>query len=93
MIQIKEFTLSVFDAFVSLIDACFKLRNQDKQGLISWKFLSHIWTHPSKIYCAYEDGKIVGQYSNIAYEFKRNTQIVPGYMCQDMCVSKEKRGQ
>lgn len=93
MVHIDTYSSNFFDSFVQLIDESFGIRNSDKSGLVKWKFFSPIYEHKSHIVCSYDNGNIVGQYSNIALELKIHDTKINGYLCQDMCVSPSYRGQ
>ena len=93
MTQIDKYSKNHFESFVTLIDECFSIKNTSKHGLVKWKFFSEIFDHKNMTICAYDENKVVWQYSNIAFEFKTKKDIIQWYLCQDMCISKSHRWQ
>ncbi|MDQ7009603.1 MAG: GNAT family N-acetyltransferase [Candidatus Gracilibacteria bacterium] len=91
--KIKKYDKKYIDSFVKLIDESFNIKNKNKKELVEWKFHTEKFFHKNRIICAYKNDKIVGQYSNITYEFIKKNFIIKGYICQDMCILKDYRGQ
>lgn len=76
-----------------LIDESFWIQLINKTKLVEWKFMQNINHKKNKIFCAYEDERIIGQYSNISHIFSFKNFLLEWYLCQDMCVLKEYRWQ
>jgi len=93
MLTIGKYHKNDHNNFVDLIDECFWLQSQKKYDLVHWKFHTQLFSHKNRIICAYDEWKIVWQYSNIAYNFSKGDASIEWYLCQDMCVSKSHRRQ
>lgn len=91
--EIKKYNSNFFQSFVDLIDHCFSIQNTDKSKLILWKFFLNPNHFENIIICAYDKNIIVWQYSNIATHFLYKQQSLLWYVCQDMCVLTDFRGQ